>query len=82
MRSMSPIASTGRRGRLLMRSEEPLLSATTAAKQVAVDGDGALFRLAAEASRIRLAYLFDPYLAVHAWRNKALPRQVTTVYGG
>ena len=29
------------------------------------DADGALFRLASEAYRIRLAYLFDPLLAVH-----------------
>jgi hypothetical protein len=60
------------RSRLLMRSDEALLLATAAAKRVALDGDGALFRLAAEASRIRLAYLFDPYLAVHVSRIEAL----------
>ena len=57
------------------------LCSSAAAKQVALDGDGALFRLAAEASRIRLAYLFDPYLAVHASRIEALPHQITAVYG-
>jgi hypothetical protein len=38
------------RSRLLMRSEEPLLSATAPANRVSLDGDGALFRLAAEAT--------------------------------
>jgi len=32
----------------------------------AFDADGGLLRLASEAYRIRLAYLFDPYLAVSA----------------
>ena len=43
--------------------------------------DGRLFRLAAEAERIRLAYLFDPYVAVHASRIEPLPHQITAVYG-
>ena len=69
------------RSRLLTRSDEALLSVATAARQVAFDGDGAVFRLAAEAARIRLAHLFDPYLAVHASRIEALPHQITAVYG-
>ena len=43
--------------------------------------DGRLFRLAAEAERIRLAPLFDPYVAVHASRIEPLPHQITAVYG-
>ena len=43
--------------------------------------NGRLFRLAAEAERIRLAHLFDPYVAVHASRIEALPHQITAVYG-
>ena len=43
--------------------------------------DGRLFRLAAEAERIRLAHLSDPYVAVHASRIEALPHQITAVYG-
>ena len=69
------------RAQLLMRSDEVRLSTATLPKQVAFDGDGAIFRLAAEASRIRLAHLFDPYLAVHASRIEALPHQITAVYG-
>ena len=45
------------------------------------DADGGLLRLASEAYRIRLAYLFDPYLAVTASQIEALPHQITAVYG-
>jgi SNF2 family DNA or RNA helicase len=45
------------------------------------DGDGALLRLVSEAYRIRLAHLFDPYLAIHSSRIEALPHQITAVYG-
>jgi hypothetical protein len=44
------------------------------------DGDGALFRLVAEAHRIRLAHLFDPVLAVHTSLVEPLPHQITAVY--
>jgi hypothetical protein len=44
------------------------------------DGDGALFRLVAEANRIRLAHLFDPVLAVHTSLVDPLPHQITAVY--
>jgi hypothetical protein len=44
------------------------------------DGDGARFRLVSEAHRIRLAYLFDPVLAVHTSLVDPLPHQITAVY--
>src|ERR1700687_641213 len=44
------------------------------------DGDGKLFRLVAEAHRIRLAHLFDPVLAVHTSLVEPLPHQITAVY--
>jgi SNF2 family DNA or RNA helicase len=44
------------------------------------DGDGALFRLVSEAHRIRLAYLFDPVMAVHTSLVDPLPHQITAVY--
>jgi SNF2-related domain len=47
----------------------------------AFDADGGLLRLASEAYRIRLAHLFDPYLAVSASQIEALPHQITAVYG-
>ena len=37
--------------------------------------------LASEANRIRLAYLFDPLLAVHTSLVDPLPHQITAVYG-
>ena len=45
------------------------------------DGDGALFRLAAEARRIQLAHLFDPYLALTSSLIDPLPHQIEAVYG-
>ena len=44
------------------------------------DGDPDLFRLVAEAYRIRLAALFDPLLAVHTSHLDPLPHQITAVY--
>ena len=46
----------------------------------AFDGDGGLFRLVAEAHRIRLGYLFDPVLAVNTSMVEPLPHQITAVY--
>jgi SNF2 family DNA or RNA helicase len=45
------------------------------------DADPALFRLVAEARRIRLAYLFDPLLAVNLSALEPLPHQISAVYG-
>src|SRR5947209_3858833 len=44
------------------------------------DADGSLFRLTSEAYRIRLAYLFDPLIAVHTSLIEPLPHQITAVY--
>ncbi len=44
------------------------------------DADGANFRLVSEAYRIRLAYLFDPLIAVHTSLVEPLPHQITAVY--
>jgi superfamily II DNA or RNA helicase len=45
------------------------------------DSDGTLFRLAAEALRIRMAGQFDPMLAVHTSELEPLPHQIKAVYG-
>ncbi len=42
--------------------------------------DAGLFKLAAEAQRIRWGYLFDPLLAVHTSSVDPLPHQITAVY--
>jgi hypothetical protein len=44
------------------------------------DGDGETFKLAVEAKRIDLAFLFDPMMAVHTSNVEPLPHQITAVY--
>jgi superfamily II DNA or RNA helicase len=66
---------------LVYRSDEDGLRPETEGQAWAFDGDGALFKLAAEARRIRLAHLFDPLLAVHLSRIRPLPHQIDAVYG-
>ncbi len=74
--------SAGRLGNeLLYRDREPTLEIVEAGRPWSFDGDGALFRLLSEANRIRLAYLFDPLLAVHTSLVEPLPHQITAVYG-
>jgi superfamily II DNA or RNA helicase len=67
--------------RLVYRADEPTLEVAVAGRPWSFDGDGALLRLVSEAYRIRLAHLFDPYLAIHTSRIEALPHQITAVYG-
>ena len=45
------------------------------------DGDAEAMRLTSEAYRIRLAHLFDPYLAVRTSSIEPLPHQIAAVYG-
>ena len=73
--------SAGRVGnQLLYRHDESRLEIVEAGRPWSFDGDGALFRLASEAHRIRLAHLFDPVLAVHTSIVDPLPHQITAVY--
>lgn len=44
------------------------------------DADGNLFKLTLEALRIRLAYLFEPLLAVTTSDIEPLPHQISAVY--
>ena len=66
---------------LIYRDREPTFEVISSGRAWSFDGDGALFRLASEAHRIRLAYLFDPLLAVHTSLVEPLPHQITAVYG-
>ncbi len=67
--------------RLVYRGEETAFEFVEGGRTYAFDADGALLRLASEAYRVRLAHLFDPYLAVSASQIEALPHQITAVYG-
>jgi len=74
--------AAGRLGNeLIYRDREPTLEIVEAGRPWSFDGDAALFRLVSEAHRIRLAYLFDPLLAVHTSLVEPLPHQITAVYG-
>jgi hypothetical protein len=66
---------------LLYRDRESTIEIVAEGSPWSFDGDGALFRLVSEAQRIRLAYLFDPLLAVHTSMVEPLPHQITAVYG-
>ena len=65
---------------LLYRHDEPRFEVVEQGRPWSFDGDGHLFRLVSEARRIRLAYLFDPVLAVHTSLIDPLPHQITGVY--
>ena len=65
---------------VLYREDEARLDAVELGRPWSFDGDGAKFRLVAEANRIRLAHLFDPILAVHTSLVEPLPHQITAVY--
>ena len=66
---------------LVYRSDEPRLAIVQVGRPWSFDGDGHALRLVSEAYRIRLAHLFDPYLAIHTSRVTPLPHQITAVYG-
>jgi superfamily II DNA or RNA helicase len=65
---------------ILFRHDEQRLELVQTGRPWSFDGDGAAFRLVAEAHRIRLAHLFDPVLAVHTSLVDPLPHQITAVY--
>ena len=69
-----------RAAELLYRDDEPRIEIVQNGRPWSFDGDGALFRLVAEAQRIHLAHLFDPILAVHTSDVVPLPHQITAVY--
>lgn len=66
--------------RMLFRADEDKLAIATAGRAWAFDADGAEFKLAAEAFRIKLAHLFDPMMAVHTSNVEPLPHQISAVY--
>lgn len=73
--------ASGRLGsELLYRDREPTLEIASKGRPWSFDGDGAMLRLVSEAHRIRLAYLFDPLLAIHTSLLEPLPHQITAVY--
>ncbi len=66
--------------RLLNRADEENIALATQERPWSFDGDGKAFKLAVEAKRIDLAFLFDPMMAVHTSNVEPLPHQITAVY--
>ena len=66
--------------RLVGRADEATISIATVERPWAFDGSGEDFKLAVEAKRIDLAFLFDPMMAIHTSNVEALPHQITAVY--
>lgn len=73
--------SSGTLGEALIYPEDLPRLEVEAAPRFPLDAPGDEFRLAAEAKRIRLAYLFDPLMAVHTSLVEPLPHQIEAVYG-
>lgn len=65
---------------IVYRSTEENLSLEGDGRPWSFDADPELFTLMAEAKRISLAYLFDPYLATHTSDIDPLPHQIEAVY--
>lgn len=66
--------------RLMGRADEDNFAIATVERPWSFDGDGDAFKLAVEAKRIDLAFLFDPMMAVHTSNVDPLPHQITAVY--
>jgi superfamily II DNA or RNA helicase len=64
----------------LFRADEAKLSLAGETRTWAFDATPESFKLAAEATRIKLAYLFDPMMAVHTSDVEPLPHQISAVY--
>jgi superfamily II DNA or RNA helicase len=73
-------AGHGVQDRLVYRDDEASLELVEAGRPWSFDGDGELLRLVSEAHRIKLAWLFDPYLAVTTSIIEPLPHQISAVY--
>lgn len=68
------------RERLVGAADIGTLAVATTERPWSFDGDGEAFKLAIEAKRIDLAFLFDPMMAVHTSNVEPLPHQITAVY--
>lgn len=65
---------------LLFRDQESNLELVLQTRPLSFTADGHLFRLASEAQRLSLAFLFDPLIAVNTSSIDPLPHQLTAVY--
>lgn len=68
------------RERLITSSDAECLKIATGEQPYSFTGNAEEFKLALEAKRIELAYLFDPMMAVHSSNIEPLPHQISAVY--
>jgi hypothetical protein len=68
------------RDRLISQTDADAFSVAVAERPWAFDGKGEDFKLAVEAKRIDLAFLFDPMMAVHTSSVQPLQHQIAAVY--
>lgn len=68
------------RERMLFRNDEHRLSLAQSGRPWGFDASPDEFKLATEATRINLAYLFDSMMAVHTSNVEPLPHQISAVY--
>ena len=66
--------------RLVTEEDLVRISPATVKRPWSFEGDGIAFKLAVEAKRIDLAFLFDPMMAVHTSNVEPLPHQISAVY--
>jgi len=75
------VDAEGRAGtQLVYRDQQSSLEVVKQTRPLSFTADGHLFRLASEAQRLRLAFLFDPLIAVSTSAVDPLPHQITAVY--
>lgn len=65
---------------ILYRDNEHNLEIVTASAPWSFNASSEKFKLISEAYRIRLAYIFDPMMAIHTSIIEPLPHQITAVY--
>jgi superfamily II DNA or RNA helicase len=65
---------------LVFRDQESQFEVIQRTRPLSFTADGALFKLASEAQRLRLGFLFDPMIAVNTSAVEPLPHQITAVY--
>lgn len=66
--------------RLVYSSDATVMTNVSADERFDFSARPKMFKLVAEAQRIKLAYLFDPYIAVNTSNVMPLPHQITAVY--
>lgn len=65
---------------ILYRDIETTIDIVTNAAPWSFNANAEKFKLVSEAYRIKLAYIFDPMMAVHTSMIEPLPHQITAVY--